>query len=425
VVVKVAIYGLVLSLLRLLGPPAGWWGYLVLALGAVTAFYGVLFSVLEHDLKRALAFSTVENLGFLITLLGAALLFSSLGNRLLESLALVALALHALNHALLKGLLFLGAGSAQMAAGGRDMDALGGLVRRMRWTAVAFFVGAAGLAGVPPLNGFQGEWLGLQVLLQSHLLHEPAPRLALAAAGALMALTLGLAVTTFIRIFGGVFLGLPRGPGAERATEAPPSMVTGTGLLAAASVALGLLPPLGLAAATAAAGAVTGQKDLLDRVLPPVFVHPERFPLAGQAGRGLPRPGAAGERAGGGAGGRRLLQYRADLLFMTLAAVIALVALALGLAGVRGRRRAQVWAGAIPAHQPSMQYTATAFTNPLRFVFGTVYRSSREIEGDYQQAPFFARSIRYTHRFIEPVEAYIYLPVARGARLLSDRLSFL
>jgi hydrogenase-4 component B len=110
---------------------------------------------------------------------------------------------------------------------------------------------------------------------------------------------------------------------------------------------------------------------------------------------------------------------------MTLAAVIALVALALGLAGVRGRRRAQVWAGAIPAHQPSMQYTATAFTNPLRFVFGTVYRSSREIEGDYQQAPFFARSIRYTHRFIEPVEAYIYLPVARGARLLSDRLSFL
>lgn len=425
VVVKMAIYGLVLSLLRLLGSPPLWWGYLVLGLGVVTAFYGVLFSLLEHDLKRALAFSTIENLGFMVALLGAALLFSSLNNRLLESLALVALGLHALNHALLKGLLFLGAGSAQTAAGVRDMDALGGLARRMRWTAAAFFVGAAGLAGLPPLNGFQSEWLGLQVLLQSHLVHDPGTRLEMAAAGALVALTLGLAVTTFIRIFGGVFLGLPRTPQAERAQEAPASMVAATTLLATTSVVLGLLPPLGIGAAATAAGAVTGQSGLLDAVLPPVFLHPEQFALLIKLGGGF---------LGQVLPGNGLVVVPADAafssiaptyIFLTLAAVIGMVALALRLAGVRGRRRTRVWAGAIPAHQASMQYTATAFTNPLRFVFGAVYRSSREIEGDYQQAPFFARSIRYTHRFIEPVETYVYLPLARGARRVSDRLSFL
>ena len=158
VVVKMAIYGLILSTLVLLGPPPTWWGYLALALGVVTAFYGVLFSLLEHDLKRALAFSTVENLGFMVAMVGAALLFRTLGQQLLEALALVALGLHALNHAVLKGALFLGAGSVQAATGTRDMDALGGLWRRMRWTGAAFLVGAAGLAGIPPLNGFQSEW---------------------------------------------------------------------------------------------------------------------------------------------------------------------------------------------------------------------------------------------------------------------------
>jgi hydrogenase-4 component B len=160
VVVKMAIYGLVLSTLVLLGPPPVWWGFLALGLGIVTAFYGVLFSLLEHDLKRALAFSTVENLGFMVAMIGAALLFRALGQTLLEALALVALALHALNHAVLKGALFLGAGSVQVATGTRDMDALGGLWRRMRWTGAAFLIGAAGLAGIPPLNGFQSEWLG-------------------------------------------------------------------------------------------------------------------------------------------------------------------------------------------------------------------------------------------------------------------------
>jgi len=248
VVVKMAIYGLVLTTIVMLGPPPIWWGYLALGLGVVTAAYGILFSLLAHDLKRALAFSTVENLGFIVAMVGAALIFKSLRLPVLEALALVAVTLHALNHAILKGGLFLGAGSVQVATGSRDMDRMGGLWRRMRWTAPAFFVVATGLAGVPPLNGFQSEWLGLMVLLQSHLLHDPAVRLAMAAAAALLALTFALAVTAYIRIVGGVFLGAGRSREAQHALEVPLTMRVATGLLAVTAIALGLLPPLGIGA---------------------------------------------------------------------------------------------------------------------------------------------------------------------------------
>jgi hydrogenase-4 component B len=425
VVVKMAVYGLILSTLVLLGPPPVWWGYLALAVGVVTAFYGVLFSLLEHDLKRALAFSTVENLGFIVTLIGAALIFRSLGKPMLEALALVAATLHALNHGLLKGVLFLGAGSVQSATGTRDMDALGGLWRRMRWTAPAFLIGAAGLAGLPPLNGFQSEWLGLQTLLQSHLLDDRAARIMLAASGALIALTFGLAVTTYVRIMGGVFLGAARTPAAEQAVEAPLSMRAGMSFLAVASVVLGLLPPLGVGAAAAAASRVAGVNGVLDAVMPPVFSHPEQFPLLVKLGGTFLSPLIP-------ANGLVLVPASVDFasiaptyIFITLVVVIALVAAALRLAGARGYRESKVWAGAIPAYLPSMQYTATAFTNPLRFIFGGVYQSERHIEGDYHQAPFFARSIRYTHRFIEPVQLYLYEPIAAGARALSERMAFL
>jgi hydrogenase-4 component B len=425
VVVKTAIYGLVLSTLVLLGPPPTWWGYLALGLGVVTAFYGVLFSLLEHDLKRALAFSTVENLGFMVAMVGAALLFLALGQPLLEALALVALTLHALNHAVLKGAMFLGAGSVQAATGTRDMDALGGLWRRMRWTGAAFLVGAAGLAGIPPLNGFQSEWLGLQVLLQSHLLRDPAARLAMAGSGALLALTFALAVTTFVRIMGGrVFLGAPRAPAAADAVESPRAMVGGMQLLAVAAVVMGLLPPLGVGAAAAAASEVSQRSGVLDAVLPPVFAHPDQFPLLVKLGgtflQLLPVNGLVLVPASAS-----FASIAPTYIFVVLILVIALTAGLLRLAGLGEVRRTKVWAGGVPAYRPSMQYTATGFTNPLRFIFGTVYQSTRDIEGDYHQAPFFVRSVRYVHRFVEPIEVYVYAPVVSAMRAFSERASFL
>jgi hydrogenase-4 component B len=425
VVVKMAVYGLVLTALVILGTPPVWWGYLALAAGVVTAAYGVLFSLLAHDLKRALAFSTVENLGFIVAMLGTALIFKSLRMPALEALALVALTLHALNHAILKGGLFLGAGSVQVATATRDMDRLGGLWRRMRWTAPAFFVAATGLAGVPPLNGFQSEWLGLMVLLQSHVLQGPAVRLGMAAAAALLALTFALAVTTYIRIFGGVFLGAARSREAEHAVEVPPTMRVATGLLSLAAVALGLLPPLGIGAAAAAAQQVSGAPGVLDSVLPPVFLHPERFALPVQLGgtflsQVLPVNGLIVVPTDAG-----FSSIAPTYIFLSLAVVIATVALLLRLGGSRSTETRPVWAGGIPRWDPSMQYTATAFTNPLRFIFGTVYRSTRHIEGDYEGAPMSARTVRYSHTFIEPIEEYVYGPIVRHAYALSQRLGIL
>lgn len=425
VVVKMAIYGLILSALVLLGAPPIWWGYLALGAGVITAVYGILFSLLEHDLKRALAFSTVENLGFMVAMVGAALIFKSLRMPPLEALALVALTLHALNHAILKGGLFLGAGSVQVATGNRDMDRMGGLWRRMSWTAPAFFIAATGLAGVPPLNGFQGEWLGLMVLLQSHLLQGSAVRLAMAAAAALLALTFALAVTAYIRIFGGVFLGAGRSREAQHAEEVPLTMRMATGLLALAAVVLGLLPPLGIGAAAAAAQQVSGAPGVLDSVLPPIFLHPENFATPVKLGgmflsQVLPVNGLIVVPTN-----PDFSSIAPTYIFISMAVVIAIVAFLLRLSGKRSTQTRPVWAGAIPHWEPSMQYTATGFTNPLRFIFGSVYRSTRHIEGDYQHAPFFARTVRYRHTFIEPIEQYVYGPVVRAAQTVSQRLGIL
>jgi hydrogenase-4 component B len=422
VVVKMAIYGLVLTAILILGTPPIWWGYLALGAGVITAVYGILFSLLEHDLKRALAFSTIENLGFMVAMIGAALIFKSLQMPALEALALVALTLHALNHAILKGGLFLGAGSVQTATGSRDMDRMGGLWRRMKWSGPAFFIAATGLAGIPPLNGFQSEWLGLMVLLQSHSLQGSGVRLVMAASAAVLALTFALAVTTYIRIVGGVFLGAGRSREAQHATEVPLTMRTATGLLAGAAVVLGLLPPLGIGAAAAAAQQVSGAPGVLDSVLPPVFLHPEQFALPVKLGgtflsQVLPVNGLIVVPTDAG-----FSSIAPTYIFVSLAVVIALVALLLRLSGNRARHTEPVWAGAIPQWEPSMQYTATGFTNPLRFIFGTVYRSTRHIEGDYEQAPFFARTVRYRHTFIEPIEEYVYGPIVRSAQMVSQRL---
>ena len=424
VVVKMAVYGLILSAVVLLGTPPLWWGYLALAVGVVTAIYGVLFSLLAYDLKRALAFSSVENLGFMVALVGAALLFRGFGKPLLEGLALAAAGLHVLNHSLLKATLFLGAGSVQVATGLRDMDRLGGLWKRMRWTSLCFFIGAAGLAGVPPLNGFQSEWLGLQVLLQSHLLADPEARIALAGAGALVALTLGLAVTTFVRMIGGAFLGAPRVAAAERAVEVPPLMRSGTGLLAGFNLVLAVLPPIGVGIAASAAAEVSGQPGLLDAILPPVFLHPERFPLLVTLGgtflSQLPVNGLVIVPADAS-----FSSIAPTYILAVLAGVILVTALVMRLFGVGPRREATVWVGGAEAYRASMQYTASGFTNPLRFIFGGIYQSRRVVQASHRHGLYFLESGTYVHSFVEPIETYLYRPVVELTRQVSQRLAWM
>ncbi|MCX6770498.1 MAG: proton-conducting transporter membrane subunit [Candidatus Micrarchaeota archaeon] len=250
VMLKTAIYGLVRVLFDFLGVANGaelWWGLLILALGMISSIFGVLYSLLEHDIKRLLAYHSIENIGIIFIGIGAALLFSWAHQPALAALALFAALYHTLNHALFKSLLFLGAGSIIHATHERNIDEMGGLAKYMPFTAVLFFLGAASIAAIPPLNGFASEVLTFQALLAGI---EPGVQtfnftsLVLAIAVLALALTSALAVGAFVKAFGIPFLGQPRSKHAEHPHEAPKTMLLGMALLAVGCIAAGIFPSL-------------------------------------------------------------------------------------------------------------------------------------------------------------------------------------
>jgi hydrogenase-4 component B len=394
VMIKLGVYGLLRVGLDLLGGGPAWWGALLIGLGAVSALLGVLYALMENDLKRLLAYSSVENIGLVVIGAGAGFLFLGLGTGPAAVLAFVAALYHALNHAAFKGLLFLGAGSVLHAAHTRDMNRLGGLIRGLPWTALCFLVGALAIAGLPPLNGFVSEWLLFQSLLPGIGSSAPlVPPLLTLAVGSL-ALTGGLAAAGFVKAFGITFLAIPRSPAAERAHEAPLSMKIGMGILAAACVGLAL--------------AAVPVVSALSRA------------LAGYAGlREAPRLGAglALSTPGGFA------QMSAVLIALGLVVVVAGVWLGVRIAGVGWPVRVdETWGCGRVAQTPRMEYTATAFAEPLRRVFAELYRPTQDLSiGVHPESKYFVQSIEYRSE-IEPwFERYLYAPVIARVRQLALR----
>lgn len=243
VMLKVAIYGLVRVLFDFLGASSSpaWWGVLVLALGIVSSVLGVLYALNQHDIKRLLAMHSIENIGIILLGIGASLIFASMGQGFLASLALFAALYHTLNHALFKSLLFLGAGAIASAAHTRDMEKLGGLAKLMPVTGVMFFIASFAIAGIPPLNGFVSEWLTLQALV-SGAMQPGAMALVFGVAAAALALTGALAIAGFSKAFGIMFLGIPRSEKAAHAREVPAAMLAGMALLALACIGAGIFP---------------------------------------------------------------------------------------------------------------------------------------------------------------------------------------
>jgi hydrogenase-4 component B len=258
VMVKLGIYGLARASLDWLAPTPAWWGTAVLLAGAVSAVVGILYAVVERDLKRLLAFSSIENVGVILIGLGAGLVFRAVGLGGLAVLAVAAALYHAVNHAAFKSLLFLGAGAVVHATGTRNMNALGGLIARMPWTAACFVFGAAAIAALPPLNGFVSEWLIFQTLLQNLRVARLELNLAFTFGLAALALTSGLTLACFVKAAGITFLAVPRSDDAARAHEAPVTMRAAMVLLAVACVALGLGPTLVLPALAGVVGPLAG-----------------------------------------------------------------------------------------------------------------------------------------------------------------------
>ena len=333
----------------------------------------MLWALVQHDLKRLLAYHSIENVGIIVLGLGASLLFADAGNELWAAIAFAAALLHVANHAIFKVLLFLGAGAFERAVGALELDHLGGLLRRMPWTGGAFLVGSMAIAGLPPLNGFASEWLTLQSLLHVAL---DGP-LGVAMAGAIglagLAATAALALLCFVKVVGLVLLGPPRRPETAAATEAPVAMRGAMVLLAGLCVAIGLVP--GLVVPTLA-GLAPGADDTV---------------LARHAGLEIPGTGS----------------------LPTLALGLALGALVVVLLRLRGARRAAPapsWACGQPV-VPALGWTSAGFTKPLRLVLEVLLRPQREIR--IERAGGMVQHIDYAGEVPSLVDTVLYEPAIR------------
>lgn len=380
VMVKLAVYGLIRMIWEFASPVPAAWGGLLIVLGALSAVLGILYALMERDLKRVLAYSTVENVGIIAIGLGAATFAAAEGYSTVTALALVATLLHALNHSIFKGLLFLGAGAVQSGAGGRDLERLGGLVRRMPRTAALFLVGALAAAALPVLNGFVGEWFLFQALLSLGTADDAVvtATLVAAAAGAI-ALTGALALACFVRAFGIGFLAQPRSEQARQAREVGGTMQAGMALLALGAVGLGIFPVAAL------------------RLLEPITTD-----LTGQAitpSFGLTNLASLATAAS---------SYAPLLLIAGLAVVGLLPWLIARLLTGRGRARiSPTWVCGVRL-EPRMQYSATGFAKPIRLIFQALIRPQRTIELEQPVSRFFVRSVRYEER-VQPIyERHLY-----------------
>jgi hydrogenase-4 component B len=406
VMLKVAIYGMLRFGFDLLAPVAGplpsSWGWTVLIAGTTSAVLGVLYALQQHDLKRLLAFHSVENIGIILIGVGLAMILwrTEGAGGVLATVALTAALLHTINHAAFKGLLFLGAGSVLCRTHLRNIEELGGLARRMPWTAGLFLLGAVAISALPPLNGFVSEWLTFQALLGgASRFHGPAG-LGIVFSAAMLALTGGLAAACFAKAFGVTFLGRPRTPQAEHATEAPPSMIAGMVWLGAACVALGVAPGYAM--------------RLLDA------------PTAGL----LHGPGASAVVTARGplvlSAGLTPSGISATAISMTVVAALLIVLAAMAWILRRGLRRtapqaAPTWTcGMTPTSR--FDYTATAFAKPLRFVFAALYRPRREVAREMAGTPYVVRHIRYSGEIVDLSETQIYHRVERGISGLSQAI---
>ncbi|WP_217562081.1 proton-conducting transporter membrane subunit [Streptomyces sp. GbtcB6] len=382
--VNLGVYGLVRTGFDLLGGGPAWWWLTVLALGGLSAVYGILQAAMASDLKRLLAYSTSENMGLVLIGVGASGLFTAYGDRPLAALALTAALLHVVNHAGFKALLFCAAGSVLRSTGERNLDLLGGLRSRMPVTAGLFAVAALGAVALPPGNGFISEWLLLQSLIHGLQVPGVAPAVVLPVAVALIALSAGLAAAVFVKALGVGFFARPRSEKAAKAKESPPLMLAGMGLLAAACVALALVPGL--------------LGDSLDRAVGAV---------------GLP----GSEAVSGGGLKVRLADISASLspLWITSALTGALV-LATWLPRLYGRRRrrkdARLWDCGGGAPTPRMAYTATSFAEPLQRVFDDVLAPEQDVNvTPVRESSYLVERVRFSRAVPDRIEHRLYEPV--------------
>jgi formate hydrogenlyase subunit 3/multisubunit Na+/H+ antiporter MnhD subunit len=400
IMLKTAIYGMIRVIYDLIGNVHWEWGMLVLVIGTGTTLFGVLYALMQHDLKRLLAYHSVENIGIILLGLGMSMVFVGFGHPAAGALGLIAALYHTLNHAVFKGLLFLGAGSILHATGLRSLNDMGGLIHKMPHTAFYFLVGALAISALPPLNGFVSEWLTFQTALQASILENGVVRSLLPLFAATLALAGALTAMCFVKVFGIAFLGRPREPrhaapdaAGEHGHDAGMMERFGMAWLAAGCFVLGLFP--------------TSFLLMLNRV------------AVSLTGHGL-REGAVqsnwlwlvpieSERA----------SYSPIVFLIVIVCVTLLTFILVRRFYHGGLRYSEAWGCGYSELTARTQDTADAFGQPIRHVFGPVYLMKRHMPAADDPAPRFSLEIYDRHWY------WLYLPVARLTEYVSAKIALL
>ena len=394
VMTKVAVYAFVRVVFDLLGDPVWWWGALVPFLGGVTAVLGVLYALMEHDLKRLLAYHTVENIGIIFIGLGLSLAFQANGMHAAAALALTAALLHVFNHSVFKSLLFFGAGAVLVRTGERDMEHLGGLIHRMPYTAFAFLVGSAAISALPPFNGFVSEWLTFQAILLSPALPQWSLKFLVPAIGALLALSAALAAACFVKAFGVTFLGRPRTPAAQEATEVDAWSLAAMFVLVALCLAAGILPGYFIDALSPITHALVGAHVPRQNEVSWLMIVP-----------------IAESRS----------SYNGLMLFAFIALAAWSATYVIHRWASAATRRSPPWDCGFPDAGPLTQYTAGSFSQPIRRVFGTFVFRARE---DVQIPPPGDNRAARMHVSLRDVPwDVLYVPAASLVGFAADHLN--
>ena len=403
VMTKVGVYGFVRIVFDLVGGATPWNGLIVLILGGITAALGVLYALMQHDLKRLLAYHTVENIGIIFIGLGLALAFRANAMDVAAALALTAALFHVFNHSVFKSLLFFGAGAVLGATGERDMERLGGLIHRMPKTAVVFLIGCAAISALPPLNGFVSEWLTFQAILVSPQLPQWGLKLTVPAVGALLALSAALAAACFVKAFGVTFLGRPRTPAAAQARETDRFSLAAMFILAGLCVLAGVLPGFVIDALAPVAKMLAGGTMPTQVGSNWMSTWLSIVPIAPIT--------------------EKSSSYNGLIILAFMICSGSLTAFAIHRFATRATRRSAIWDCGFPLDAPQTQYTSSSFAMPIRRVFGTV------VFGVYEHVdmprPGETRAGHFAVRVIDPAWRWAYGPLARGVAATSLRLNHL
>lgn len=397
VMLKIAVYGLVRVVfdfsLADMSPNYLWWGIGMVAVGSASTLVGVLYALIDHDIKRTLAFSSIENIGIIFIGLGLAVVFLSFDLMSLSILAFVASMFHVLNHAIFKALLFMSAGSIHYSTGTKNIEELGGLIKKMPWTALMFLIGSIALIGLPPLNGFVSEWLTLQSLLAVSHIPSSVLQVSLAFASLALALTIGLSAATFVKLFGISFLSKSRSTKTS-IVEVPRLMLIGKAILASFCVVFGVLPFIGINLITLAFSLPNTSILIFD----PVLIK--------------------------NAKGDNFASIAMPALVAIFASVLLGLFLLIRITSKAGTRISGTWDCGFGSLSERTQYTATSLTEPLRRVFGIFYKPNNEIAREFylEQSQYRIKSVNVISSTRNIFDEKIYPKAVSASLAILDKI---